>query len=89
LRRCRRSRPRQGLDNTAVLARIRCPTFLACEENDSLAQSAAEVYAALTCPKTLQRFTAAEGAGDHCALRARTLLLQRMFDWLDNTVGAS
>jgi hypothetical protein len=54
-----------------------------------LAQSAQDVYPALTCPKTLVRFTAAEGAGDHCAILARTLLLQRMFDWLDDTVGKS
>jgi len=77
----------RDFDNTALLARIRCPTFIACEENDPLAQSAPDAYAALTCPKTLVRFTAAEGAGDHCAIMARTLLLRRMFDWLDDTLG--
>ena len=33
-------------------------------------------------------FTAAEGADRHCEPLARTLLEQRMFDWLDETLGS-
>jgi hypothetical protein len=29
----------------------------------------------------------AEGAGGHCEALARTLFHQRMFDWLDETLG--
>ena len=32
-------------------------------------------------------FTAAEGAGDHCEMEARSLFSQRAFDWLDETLG--
>ena len=74
-------------DASGVVGQVRCPTFVALEESDALAQSAPDVYAALTCPKTLQRFTVGEGAGDHCAMMARTLFLQRMFDWLDGVVA--
>ena len=35
------------------------------------------------------RFTAAEGAGEHCQPLARTLTAQRMFDWLDDRIGSS
>jgi predicted alpha/beta-fold hydrolase len=29
-----------------------------------------------------------EGAGDHCEMRNRSLLDQRVFDWLDDVLGA-
>ena len=73
-------------DTAGRLDRIRCPVFVACEESDPLAQGAPRICEALTCPNTLVRFAAAEGAGDHCAMAARTLFLARMFDWLDETV---
>ena len=66
---------------------ISCPTALTAAEEDPLARSADQVYGALTCPKTLVRFTAAEGAGDHCEMHNRTLLDQRVFDWLDDTLS--
>jgi hypothetical protein len=44
---------------------------------------AEKLYEALTCQKTLLRFTNDEGAGDHCEMNARTLFHQRTFDWLD------
>jgi hypothetical protein len=31
----------------------------------------------------------AEGAGDHCEVRARRLFDQRAFDWLDETLRVS
>ena len=45
------------------------------------------LYDALTCPKTLIRFTAAEGAGDHCEASARSVYFQRAYDWLDGIFG--
>ena len=62
---------------------IACPTAVTAAEADPLARSADQVYEGLRCPKTLLRFTTAEGAGDHCEMRNRTLLDQRVFDWLD------
>jgi alpha-beta hydrolase superfamily lysophospholipase len=66
---------------------IRCPTALTAAEADPLARSADQVYEGLRCPKTLLRFTTAEGAGDHCEMRNRTLLDQRVFDWLDDVLS--
>jgi pimeloyl-ACP methyl ester carboxylesterase len=73
-------------DDREAVRTIRCPVFLAREENDETAMSASEVYDALTVPKTLVHFLAAEGAGDHCAMMARSLFHQRMFDWLDDVL---
>ncbi len=67
---------------------IRCPVLLTLAEEDRLSQGAPALYEELTCPKTLLRFTAAEGAGDHCEMRNRTLAMGRMLDWLDDTLGA-
>lgn len=38
----------------------------------------------LSCPKDLLRFTALEGAGDHCEMMNRSLLNRRALDWLDD-----
>lgn len=63
---------------------IRCPTLLTAAENDPLAAATEGFYEALTCPKSLLRFTAAEGAGGHCEMANRSLLNQRVLDWLDD-----
>jgi hypothetical protein len=52
-----------------------------------LAQEEGEVYDALAGPKVLAPFSTAEGAGDHCALGARSLFHQRAFDWLDDVLN--
>jgi pimeloyl-ACP methyl ester carboxylesterase len=65
---------------------VQCPTLLTMAEHDSLSESAPEVYDALRCPKTLIRFTAAQGAGDHCEMQNRSLLNRRVLDWLDITL---
>jgi hypothetical protein len=44
------------------------------------------LYDALPGPKRLVRFTAAEGADRHCEPMARSLLEQRILDWLDETL---
>ena len=45
------------------------------------------LYHAVGGPKELVSFTAAEGAAGHCEPMARTLLEQRMFDWLDEILS--
>jgi dienelactone hydrolase len=46
-----------------------------------------QLYDALSATKTLVPFTNAEGAGMHCEPMARSLLEQRMYDWLDETLA--
>jgi hypothetical protein len=70
------------------LTSISCPTAVTAAEDDHLAGSAEEVYEALPSAKALLRFGTAEGAGDHCEMRNRSLLDQRVFDWLDDVLGA-
>jgi pimeloyl-ACP methyl ester carboxylesterase len=70
-----------------VAKNIACPTFISQAEDDPVAEFAPRLYEAITQPKILVPFTAAEGAGMHCEALARTLYDQRMFDWLDETLG--
>src|ERR687889_1863594 len=72
-----------------MAAQIRCPTLLGWSESDTLSWNAERIYDSLTCPRKLVRFMNAEGAGDHCEVRARRLFDQRAFDWLDETLGVS
>jgi pimeloyl-ACP methyl ester carboxylesterase len=68
------------------LAHIACPTALTVAEDDPLAGTAEQVYNGLAGTKVLLRFGTAEGAGDHCEMRNRSLLDQRVFDWLDEVL---
>jgi pimeloyl-ACP methyl ester carboxylesterase len=63
---------------------ISCPT-LVCEAEDDLffAGQPQMLYDHLTCPKTLLRFSSAEGAGAHCQVSASRLAFARIYDWLD------
>jgi pimeloyl-ACP methyl ester carboxylesterase len=72
---------------SSVAQNISCPTFISHAEADPVADNAPELYAAITAPKVLVPFTMAEGAGMHTESLARTLYDQRMFDWLDETLG--
>lgn len=65
------------------LAQIGCPTAVTAAEDDPLARTAEQVYDALPGTKVLLRFATAEGAGGHCEMGSRSLLDQRVFDWLD------
>ncbi|PRZ41206.1 alpha/beta hydrolase family protein [Antricoccus suffuscus] len=69
------------------VGRIRCPMLLTAAEHDPLAVATSDFYDALTSEKTLLRFTAAEGAGEHCEMGNRSLLNQRVLDWLDDTLS--
>ncbi|WP_428673581.1 alpha/beta hydrolase family protein [Reyranella sp.] len=68
---------------------ISCPTLITQAENDMLAAGAGAFAAALRCPTTLMRFTAAEGADGHCEMGNRSLLNCRVLDWLDEQFGTS
>ena len=68
------------------LAGIGCQTAVTAAEDDPLSRSAQQIYDALPGAKALLRFGTAEGAGDHCEMRNRTLLDQRVFDWLDDVL---
>jgi hypothetical protein len=70
-----------------VAKNIACPTFVAQAMDDPIADFAPKLYEAITQPKVLVPFTAAEGASMHTEALARTLYEQRMFDWLDQTLG--
>jgi pimeloyl-ACP methyl ester carboxylesterase len=72
---------------SSVANQISCPTLLTAAEGDPIAAGAPKLYEAIDVPKRLVRFTAAEGAGGHCEGAARALYHQRVFDWLDETIG--
>lgn len=66
---------------------IRCPTLLTAAENDPLANGAQTLFDALKCEKRLVRFTAAEGAGDHCEMTNRSAVNRVALDWLDEVLS--
>jgi pimeloyl-ACP methyl ester carboxylesterase len=74
-------------DLAGRLTAIACPTALTAAEDDPLARSADQVYEELRGPKAILRFRTSEGAGDHCEMGNRSLLDQRVFDWLDGVLS--
>ena len=68
-------------------SQIECPTLLTAAEGDLLGLQVDSLFSALRCPKSLIRFSAAEGANGHCELFGRRLYHQRVFDWLEETLG--
>jgi hypothetical protein len=72
-----------------VVGRIECPLLVTDPEDEQFwpCQSQ-ELYDALSGPKEIVRFTAAEGANWHCEPPALGLRDQRIFDWLDETLGS-
>jgi dienelactone hydrolase len=71
-----------------IAEQINCPT-LVCEAEKDLFFSgqAQQLYDHLTCPKTMIKFTDAEGAGAHCEVGASRLAFARMYDWLDEILA--
>lgn len=71
-----------------VAGRITTPLLILSPENEQFWPGQAERLADLTRDvSTVIRFTAAEGADEHCQPLARTLTAQRMFDWLDERLA--
>ncbi len=68
-------------------AEIRCPVLGATGEGDILAMGAEQFMSQLKVPNTLMAFKAAEGAGGHCEMLNRWLVVQRVLDWLDDTLS--
>jgi len=74
---------------SSVAASITCPTFIAAPEGDPLAAGAPALHEAISSTnKVLMPFTEAEGADGHCESLARRLYHQRVYDWLDATLGS-
>lgn len=70
-----------------VAEKIACPTLVCAGSEDDFFQGQPELlYEHLTCPKTLLRFTAEQGAGAHCQAGAQRLAYARVFDWLDEVL---
>jgi pimeloyl-ACP methyl ester carboxylesterase len=71
-----------------IAEQISCPTLVLDAEEDMYLKGQPDVlFEHLTCPKTMIRFTTAEGAGAHCQCGADRLANARIFDWLDDTFG--
>jgi hypothetical protein len=71
------------------LAGITCPMLVTDPEHEQFwPGQSARMFAALTCPKGLVTFTAAEGAAGHCEPVAAGLRGERLFDWLDEHAPA-
>lgn len=72
-----------------VAAEIACPTLLTANDGDPTSAGAQVLFDALTVErKALVPFSVAEGAGGHCEGAGRRLYHQRVYDWLDETMGA-
>ena len=71
-----------------IAEKISCPT-LVCEAEDDLffKGQPQQLLDHLTCPKTLIRFSLAEGLGDHCQVAGHRMALGRTYDWLDETLA--
>lgn len=71
-----------------IADRIVCPTLVCEAEDDHFFQGQPErLYQALQCPKTFMKFTAEEGAEEHCHFGALQLFNHRLFEWLDQMLA--
>ncbi|MGO9457061.1 MAG: alpha/beta hydrolase family protein [Acidimicrobiales bacterium] len=80
----------KALDYTlaGIAEKITCPTLVIDSEGDQWYQGQArQLFDALTCDKTFLLFTAEDGAEDHCQVGSPLLSAQRIFDWLEETLG--
>jgi pimeloyl-ACP methyl ester carboxylesterase len=70
-----------------IAEQIACPVFVGRGESDEfLREQPEELMKHLNAPATLVNFTDAEGAGSHCQGGAKSLLVARSLDWLDDTL---
>ncbi len=67
---------------------ITTPTLVCHAEGDDISASAPDLHAALRGNKQLIKFTAAEGADNHCEVGARLLYHARTFGWLESVLAA-
>jgi alpha-beta hydrolase superfamily lysophospholipase len=71
-----------------IVGQIACPILICQAENDFRASQSAELYQAITGPKTLLEFKNADGAGEHCEAGADAQFGRQVFDWLDEVMAA-
>jgi dienelactone hydrolase len=72
----------------AVVGQIACPMLITNPDAEQFFPGQPQqLYDALKGPKTLVDFTVAEGGEYHCEPMAPGLRDQRVFDWLDATLG--
>jgi hypothetical protein len=70
-----------------VAEEIRCPALILDPEGEQFwPGQSQQLHDALTCPRTLVRFTREEGGDMHCEPRAQAIREQRVFDWLDQAL---
>jgi pimeloyl-ACP methyl ester carboxylesterase len=78
----------QQYNLTDVVGQIRCPMLITSPEGEQFWPGQSEqLHNALTSPKQLVEFTAAEGADLHCEPKNPGLRAQRILDWLDATLS--
>ena len=68
---------------------ITTPTFITQAEDDAVAAFAPALFDAIEAPKVLEVFKSEDGAGMHCEMSARTLYHQKLFAWLNKTLGVT
>lgn len=74
-------------DLTDVAAQVECPVLITDPEGEQFWPGQSyRLYELITAPKTLMKFTAAEGANWHCEPMAPVLRTHRVLDWLDANV---
>ena len=73
-----------------IAGQIKCPCLVMEAEADIFFQGQPqEVFDALQCPKQLVRFTAEDGAENHCQSGALSYKDEVVFNWLDETLEHS
>jgi pimeloyl-ACP methyl ester carboxylesterase len=70
-------------EQESIIRNISCPTLVCDAENDDISAFSKTFFNILRCEKDYLRFTADEGAGEHCISGNRSLFHERVFDWLD------
>ena len=71
-----------------IAEQITCPVLVCEAATDIFFEGQPQLlFDHLTSPKTLLKFTDAEGAGAHCQAGAARLASARIFDWLDDTLA--
>ena len=69
--------------------RIRCPTFVCRTVGDDLSAAAGTFSGRLTCPAEYVEFGVGDDVSGHCEMTGRSTFHQRVFDWLDDTLGVA
>jgi hypothetical protein len=80
----------QEYNLAGVVNQIRCPMLITDAEGEQFWPGQSQkLYDALSGPKTLMKFTLAEGGDMQCEPKVAGLRTQRIFDWLDQTLNLS